>query len=100
MKTAYFRFVVTSFFARSMAALTGCGSIRVVQKTPTGGVVALLGSQDKAREKAAEYMSAQCPEGYRIVEESEAVVGTETTAETRKDKVFGVPVTSTTAETT
>jgi len=99
MKTAYSS-IALSFFAVSMLALTGCGAIRVVQRTPTGGVVALEGDQDKAREKAAEYMASQCPEGYQVVEEGETVVGQEMREESRREKVFGVPVKETRSETT
>lgn len=99
MKTSSFS-AIACVLALTSIALGGCGTYRVVKKTPNGGEVALQGSPEKAREAAAEYMSAQCPQGYDIVEEGEAVVGSETTARTQKEKVFGVPTTSTTAETT
>src|SRR5215813_3697519 len=99
MKTAY-SYAVASVLALSTLALSGCGTYRVVRRTPSGGEVALQGSEEKAREAAAEYMASQCPQGYDIVEEGEAVIGSETVASTRKDRVFGVPVQSTKAETT
>lgn len=99
MKTAY-RSLIASFFAVSLMALNGCAAIRVVQRTPTGGVVALEGDQEKAHEKAAEYMASQCPEGYQIVEEGEAVIGTQTTEQSRRERVWGVPVKETRSETT
>ncbi len=69
------RITILSFVAASaLATLTGCSSIRVVQKTPAGGTVALEGAEGGAREKADEYMRSQCPAGYEIVEEGEAVV--------------------------
>lgn len=71
--------------------LTGCSSIRVVQKTPDGGVVALQGVQSGAREKADEYMRGQCGGEYAVVEEGEAVVGSDTTA--RKTSTFLGPAT-------
>jgi hypothetical protein len=64
------------------ALLTACSSYRVVKITPNGGEVALQGSPDGAREKAAEYMSSRCPQGYDIVEEGEAVVGQDLQART------------------
>jgi hypothetical protein len=70
-------------------ALTGCSGIRVVQKTQTGGVVALQGAEGGAREKADEYMRQQCPKGYEIVEEGEAVVGQTTHADTRPGVFLG-----------
>jgi len=62
------------------AALAGCslGNYRVVKTVPQkGGEVALVGVQNEAREKAEGYMRGQCPSGYDIVEEGEAVVGQE-----------------------
>ncbi len=50
----------------------GCSSIRVVQQTPRGGVVGLEGPNEAARAKAEEHMRAQCPFGYRIVDERQA----------------------------
>jgi hypothetical protein len=64
------------------ALVAGCSSYRVVKITPNGGEVALQGSQESAREKAAEYMSSRCPQGYDIVEEGEAVVGQDLQART------------------
>lgn len=81
-------------------ALGGCGSIRVVKKTQAGGEVALVGSQDKAREKAAEYMQAQCPSGYDVLEEGEAVVGSTMSGQQQNGiGVFGRPTTTMNATT-
>jgi hypothetical protein len=97
MRTVYASIVVASLFTM----LAGCGTYRVVKKTPNGGEVALQGSPEKAREGAQEYMAAQCPGGYDILEEGEAVVGSETTEQTRKGPdVFGVPTRTTNASTT
>ena len=71
--------------------LAGCSSIRVVQKTPDGGVVALQGVQSGAREKADDYMRAQCGGEYAVIEEGEAVVGSDTTS--RKTSSFLGPTT-------
>lgn len=65
--------VLSALLALSAVA---CGSIRVVSITPTGGEVALQGDQDKARDKAEEYMASRCgPAGYDVLSEQEAVVG-------------------------
>lgn len=74
--------------------VTGCSSIRVVKKTPDGGVVALQGDPDGAREKAENYMQSQCASGYDIVEEGEAVVGSETETRRNRGGIFGPTVTS------
>jgi len=85
-------------------ALLGCapqGNYRVVKKVNTGGELALEGQQEPARAKAEAYMKGQCPAGYDIVEEGEAVVGQVGSAETRPKNsfVFG-PSTATKTETT
>jgi hypothetical protein len=77
-------------------ATTACSSIRVVKKMPDGGIVALQGDQGGARQKAEDYMHGQCPGGYDVVEEGEAVVGQESTARTSKT-IIG-PVTSGTSQ--
>jgi hypothetical protein len=73
-------------------AVGGCSGIRVVKKTQDGGVVALQGVQSDARVKADEYMRAQCGGEYEVVEEGEAVVGSDT--ETRKTNTFLGPATT------
>lgn len=62
----------------ALLATTACSSIRPVQVTKVGGVIALEGSRDGAREKAIAYMKDRCALGYEIVEEGEAVVGSDT----------------------
>ena len=52
--------------------LAACSSYQVVQHTPQGGVVALHGSADEARQKAEQFMRSECPFGYRIVDEDES----------------------------
>jgi hypothetical protein len=84
-------------------ALAACsGSYRVVKKTQAGGEVALVGPQESAREKADEYMRTQCPAGFDIVEEGEAVVGSTTTARTADGgkNIFGQKTSTTTADST
>lgn len=56
----------------SCAAAAACSSYQVVQHTPSGGVVALHGSADDARQKAEKFMRSECPFGYRIVDEDES----------------------------
>lgn len=91
------RSVATLVSIASLLSLaTGCSGIRVVQKTRDGGVVALQGQESGAREKADEYMRSQCPAGYEIVEEGEAVVGSDTTV--RQRQTFIGPVTTAQSE--
>jgi hypothetical protein len=78
-----------SFFAALALAslsLAACSSIRVVQKTPQGGVVALQGDREEAMQKAVTYMQSQCPTGYQIVEEGEAVIGQDIQTETTQNR--------------
>lgn len=90
-----------SAIALSSLGLAGCGTYRVVRRTPNGGEVALQGTPGKAHEAADQYMASQCPGGYDIVEEGEAVIGSETQAQTTRDKnVWGRPVQRTTESTT
>lgn len=83
-----------------VGAAFGCSSIRVVQRTPAGGVVALVGDREGATEKAQEYMRSQCPKGFDVVEEGEAVVGQDIQTESRESRGFLGPQTSTRGSTT
>jgi hypothetical protein len=60
--------------------LAACGSVRVVDKTQYGGILALQGEPGKAMEAAAKEMSAHCggPGSYQVVRENEVPVGTDT----------------------
>jgi hypothetical protein len=83
----------------SLLALAGCGaagSFRVVEKTTGGGVVALPSAQDMGREKAEQYMKSQCPTGYDVQKEAEAVIGSDTTQGTQKASFFSAPTAATT----
>ncbi|MBX3260407.1 MAG: hypothetical protein KIS78_03600 [Labilithrix sp.] len=62
--------VVLSVFALFAG---GCGSYRVLSEAKTGGTVALEGAHDGARSKAESYMRAQCPDGFEVVEEGDAI---------------------------
>lgn len=89
-----FRTVLSVIALGSFALVgTGCSSIRVVKKTPDGGIVALQGAQDGAREKADEYMRSQCNGEYEVVEEGEAVIGSETTMR-RHNTILGPATTA------
>ena len=62
----------------------------MVKRTPAGGELALVGAREGAQDKANEYMARQCPGGYDVLEEGEAVVGQNTTTTTRPTKgLFG-----------
>ncbi|MBV8761164.1 MAG: hypothetical protein JO257_27960 [Deltaproteobacteria bacterium] len=60
-------------------ALAACGSARLIQQTPQGGVLELQGDRGKAMEDAQNQMSAQCgPNNYTIVQQGEEAIGTDT----------------------
>lgn len=85
----------------SLAA--GCvhGNYRVVKTVPSAGEVALEGPQEEARQKAEGYMASRCPSGYDIVEEGEAVVGQNSTSQTREGRTaLIIPTMQTTTSTT
>jgi hypothetical protein len=63
----------TLFIAFAGVVMSGCGSYRVLSEAKGGGTVALEGSHDSAREKAESYMRLQCPGGYEVVEEGDAL---------------------------
>ena len=58
---------------------TGCQSVRVVNKSETGGVIAIPANTDmwpfRYRSKAEAMLAQQCPEGYIIELEEEFVTG-------------------------
>ncbi len=81
-----------AFVSMLLSITTACSGIRVVKRANDGGIVALQGPESGAREKADEYMRSQCPKGYEIVEEGEAVVGQTAHATTRQG--FIGPVTT------
>jgi hypothetical protein len=84
----------------SLLALAGCGAggtFRVVEKTSAGGVVALPSAQDMGRQQAEQYMKTQCPGGYDVQKEAEAVIGSDTTQGTQKAGFFSAPTATTTS---
>jgi hypothetical protein len=56
----------------------GCGTARYVQRTQTGGTLALEGDRNKAMEEASKMMVAHCQGAYTIISEGETVVGSDT----------------------
>lgn len=78
-------FLAIAFFSFASA---GCAGIRVVKRTPVGGELALIGSREEAQDKANEYMGRQCPGGYDVLEEGEAVVGQQTSTTSRPARGF------------
>jgi hypothetical protein len=44
----------------AVLAIAACGTARIVQKTPSGGVIELQGDHNKAMEQANEEMAAAC----------------------------------------
>src|SRR5215813_11925437 len=71
-----------------LAGVAGCGTIRYVHKTQSGGTIALAGDPQKAMEQARQAMADHCQGQYTVVEEGETVVGQTTTtgaAETTRE---------------
>jgi hypothetical protein len=54
----------------ALLALAGCGTARIVQRTPYGGVIELQGDHGKAMEQANEQMAAACP-NFIVVREGD-----------------------------
>lgn len=89
-------------FAFVGSMLVGCvhGNYRVVKTVPSAGEVALEGPQQEARQKAEGYMANRCPGGYDITEEGEAVIGQNSSSQTRKGAFVVIPTTETNTTTT
>lgn len=73
--------------------VAGCGAVRVISRTETGGVLVLEGSRDRAREDAHRQMTEHCRGEYTIVREGDAVAGQATELRVRYvcGQVPGVP---------
>ena len=86
----------------SMLFGAGCihGNYRVVKTVPSAGELALEGPQQEARTKAEGYMANRCPGGYDITEEGEAVIGQNSSSQSRKGTFVIVPTTETNTTTT
>ena len=65
--------------------LSACGGIRYVNRTQTGGTIALVGDREQGMEKARAAMADHCHGQYTVVNEEEAVVGQTTTASASED---------------
>ena len=62
-----------------LVALAACGQARIIQMTPTGGIIELQGDQSKAMEQAMSDMNQKCgPNNFTIVKEGDEPVGTDT----------------------
>jgi hypothetical protein len=66
-----------------LVAVSGCGTARLIETTPDGGVVAIPSNSNywpvKYRDNAEKLMAQKCPNGYDIVSEKEVVVGEKST---------------------
>jgi hypothetical protein len=66
-----------------LVSVSGCGSARMIQSVPDGGVVAIPSNTNswpcKYRDHADKLMAMKCPNGYDVVREEEVVVGVKTT---------------------
>jgi hypothetical protein len=74
-----------------LVTLSGCGSARLIQSGPDGGVVAIPSNSNywpmKYRDNAEKLMVQKCPNGYIIVKEEEVVVGQKTTTSEQTDRI-------------
>jgi hypothetical protein len=74
--------------------LAACGSARIIQMTPAGGIIELQGDRSKAMEQATSDMNAKCgPSNFTIVQEGEEPVGTQTVQQDQPNP--GAPPTAT-----
>jgi hypothetical protein len=78
---SYLRLLVPA--AVLLVAVSGCGSARMIQTTPDGGIVAIPSNNNswpfKYRDHADSLMAMKCPNGYDVVREEEVIVGIKTT---------------------
>jgi hypothetical protein len=54
--------------------LGGCGTARIILRTPRDGVIELEGDHNKAMEQANEEMAAQCGSNFIVVREGDEPV--------------------------
>jgi hypothetical protein len=70
-----------------LVTVSGCGSARMIQSSPDGGVVAIPSNSNawpyQYRDHADKLMAMKCPNGYDIVREEEVIVGVKTTTTTQ-----------------
>jgi len=63
----------------SLVTLAACGSARLIQRTPTSGILELDGDRGKAMEQANQQMALHCGQNnFTIMQEGEEAVGTDT----------------------
>ncbi len=75
--------------------LAACGSARIIQMTPAGGIIELQGDRSKAMEQATSDMNAKCgPSNFTIVQEGEEPVGTQTVQQDQPNPGSGAPTTT------
>jgi hypothetical protein len=77
-----------------LVSVTGCGSARMIQSTPDGGVVAIPSNNNSwpfnYRDHAEKLMAMKCPNGYDVVREEEVIVGVKMTTTEVTDRVTQV----------
>lgn len=50
--------------------LVACGgSVKVLERTPGSGAIAVSGSEESCRSRAHQYMREHCAQGYTLVDE-------------------------------
>ena len=73
------RRATVGIFVALLGTLSGCASARFVSKSPDCGVVAIPCDSNRwptyNRDKAEALIRSQCPDGYEVVHEEEAVIG-------------------------
>jgi hypothetical protein len=92
--------LVLPLAAGLLVAVSGCGTARLIETTPDGGVVAIPSNSNswpfRYRESAEKLMAQKCPNGYDIVSEREVVVGQRSTTSELTDTAPGDPSRQTT----
>jgi hypothetical protein len=77
-----------------LVSVSGCGTARMIQSTPDGGVVAIPSNNNSwpcnYRDHAEKLMAMKCPNGYDIVREEEVIVGVKMTTTEVTDRVTQV----------
>ena len=74
-----------------LVTVSGCGSARMIQSTPDGGVVAIPSNTNawpfKYRDHADKLMAMKCPNGFDVMREEEVIVGVKSTTTEVTDRV-------------
>ena len=58
-----------SFLWLALPLLAACGNVKVLERTPSTGAIAVSGSEESCRARAHQYMSDHCVQGYTLVDE-------------------------------